>query len=268
MGITAVSRGLAAIVVGLTVGIGAAKGQNAPSAPVGAPASNSETPGVSALTAGDRPAVPIGVLVQRSGGSLARAEINNQTDPAAAGPSSVSFLAVPTPTPKLVHKHDLVTIIVNEQSTFSVNGLTDLKHSSDLDAQIDAYIQFRLANLSVSQFNPATPIELKGSATHNFKGEATVNRTDSLITQVTAEVVDVKPNGTVVLEASTKVKTDEEEQKIVLTGVCRVEDITADNSVLSTQLHNLDVKKTHTGAVRDTTERGWVPRLLDTINPF
>jgi flagellar basal body L-ring protein FlgH len=54
----------------------------------------------------------------------------------------------------------------------------------------------------------------------------------------------------------------------VLTGVCRVQDITTDNSVLSTQLFDLDVRKTHSGAVRDGTKRGFVPRALDWINPF
>jgi flagellar L-ring protein precursor FlgH len=64
------------------------------------------------------------------------------------------------------------------------------------------------------------------------------------------------------------IQTDEEEQSVILSGVCRAEDITADNTVLSTQLHDLTVRKTHKGAVRDTTKRGWIPRLLDVLNPF
>ena len=40
------------------------------------------------------------------------------------------------------------------------------------------------------------------------------------------------------------------------------------NSVLSTDLHDLDLQKVTKGAVRDTTKRGILPRLLDFINPF
>jgi flagellar basal body L-ring protein FlgH len=55
---------------------------------------------------------------------------------------------------------------------------------------------------------------------------------------------------------------------MVLTGTCRAEDVTADNSVLSTQLHDLTVKKTHTGEVRNAGRKGWIPKIVDIINPF
>ena len=90
----------------------------------------------------------------------------------------------------------------------------------------------------------------------------------SIIMRVTAEVVDVKPNGTLVLQARQRIKTDDEEQTFTLTGTCRAEDITPDNTVLSTQLFDKDVTKIHTGAVRDTTKRGLLTKLLDVLNPF
>ena len=52
----------------------------------------------------------------------------------------------------------------------------------------------------------------------------------------TAEVLDVKPNGTLVLQARKRIKTDDEEQVFVLSGTCRAEDITADNTILKTAL--------------------------------
>jgi flagellar L-ring protein precursor FlgH len=80
--------------------------------------------------------------------------------------------------------------------------------------------------------------------------------------------MDVKPNGNLVLSATKHVKMDEEEQYFTLTGVCRAEDVTADNTILSTQLENLDFVKTTKGAVHDTAKRGFIPKLLDTLNPF
>ena len=78
----------------------------------------------------------------------------------------------------------------------------------------------------------------------------------------------MKPNGTMVLQARQHIKNDEEEQMMILSGICRVEDITPDNTVLSTQIYDKDVAKTNKGALRDTTKRGWVPKLLDAVNPF
>jgi len=57
-------------------------------------------------------------------------------------------------------------------------------------------------------------------------------------------------------------------QMFVLTGICRAEDVGADNTILSTQLYNLELQKNHTGNVKDTTQQGFIPKLLNTINPF
>jgi flagellar L-ring protein precursor FlgH len=55
---------------------------------------------------------------------------------------------------------------------------------------------------------------------------------------------------------------------MTLTGTCRSEDITPDNTVLSTQIAELEIKVTNSGAVRDGSRRGWITRLLDIVRPF
>jgi flagellar L-ring protein FlgH len=71
-----------------------------------------------------------------------------------------------------------------------------------------------------------------------------------------------------VLQARKTIRADEEVQSYLLSGTCRVEDVTADGTVLSTQLHDLDLQKTHKGIVKSATERGVLPKLLDFINPY
>jgi flagellar L-ring protein precursor FlgH len=150
----------------------------------------------------------------------------------------------------------------------SSQGTSDLKRQSDIDAKVDAFARLNLANFALQPAVGATPPEIKASAARNFKGEATVDRTDSVILRVTGEVLDVKPNGTLVLQARKKIKNDEEEQTLVCSGTCRVEDITPDNTVLSTQLFDLEFTKTNKGQVRNTTKTGLIHKLLDFVNPF
>jgi flagellar L-ring protein precursor FlgH len=78
----------------------------------------------------------------------------------------------------------------------------------------------------------------------------------------------VKPNGTLVLQGRKKITTDDEYQQFLITGIARAEDVTADNTVLSTQLADFNLRKTHKGAVRNATKKGLIPKLLDVINPF
>jgi flagellar L-ring protein FlgH len=213
--------------------------------------------------------VPIGALVERAGGSLLRAEMAGQPKSGGLNPSSVSYYDVPEPKPQLLKKHDLVTIIIRENTQFASQGNTDLKHTNDLDAIIDAYVTLGYQKgLNLASHTPTNPIELKTSGQRDFNGDGQLGRQDTYTGQITAEVIDVKPNGTLVLQATEDIKTDEEEQHVTLIGTCRVQDITADNSVVSNQLFDLSLNKQHKGAIKDTTKRGFLTRLLDVINPF
>lgn len=212
---------------------------------------------------------PLAKAMQQSGGSLLRASMAATNDPNPARLQNTSFFAVPAPEPRTLKKHHLVTIIIREQSEFKSEGTTDLKRQADLEAKIEEFIKLSIQNLEIKGgAQGPTPPSVKMSGQRDFKGEATVDRTDSFTTRVTAEVVDVKPNGTLVLQARQRVKTDDEEQILTLSGVCRAEDVTPDNTILSTQLFDKDVTKVHTGAVRDTTKRGLLSKLLDVVNPF
>lgn len=95
-----------------------------------------------------------------------------------------------------------------------------------------------------------------------------MDRTDTLTARITGEVVDVKPNGTLVVQARKSIRTDEEEQQFVMTGICRAEDVAADNTVLSNQMYDLQLQKNHKGTVRSATKRGLLGQLLDFVNPF
>jgi flagellar L-ring protein FlgH len=244
-------------------------GQNIPSSGTSA---YTTSPVVAGLAPVSSPPVqlPIGLLVQRTNGSLLRAETYDQNDIASPTPRSVSYYDVPEPKPKLLRKHDLVTIIIRENSQFTTNGTTDLKHANDLNAIIDSYVMlgWQGGGPSLDEHLPVTPLQVQTSGQRDFKGTSTVERDDTFTGRITSEVVDVKPNGTIVLQATETIKTDEEEQRVTLIGTCRVEDISSDNGVLSNQLFNLQLSKQHKGAAKDTLTRGIFTRLLDWINPF
>lgn len=95
-------------------------------------------------------ATETGALMAKSGGSLMRASLAVQADPNQARGSDASFFAVPEPTPKTIKKHDLVTIIVHEESAFTSKGTSELKRTADLEAKINAFIRFKLDNLTLS----------------------------------------------------------------------------------------------------------------------
>src|SRR5688572_29716405 len=203
------------------------------------------------------------------GSSLLKATLTARPDPQQARLETVSLFAVPVPEPRTMKKHDLVTIIVREESEYTSEGNTELTKEYELDAAIEELIKLNLEEL---QINPGgvgdVPLEIRLNSSSEFTGEGSADRTDTFTTRVTAEMLDVKPNGTLVLQVRLYIKTDEEEKEMVLSGICRAEDVSIDNTILSSQLFDKKLVTTHKGAVRDSTKRGWVPRLLDFLNPF
>jgi flagellar L-ring protein precursor FlgH len=207
-------------------------------------------------------------LLRTNGGSLLRATLTAQADPRQAKLSDVSFFSVPEPQPQSFKKHDLITIIVREQSEVSSQASTDQKRQNDMDAKLDSFIKLNLKNLHLTGDAISSPLEAKGNVDREFKGDGTLDRSDSFTGRITAAVLDVKPNGVLVLQARKSIKTDDEEQVFILTGDCRAADVMPDNTILSTQLYDLDLIKNNSGAMRDVTQRGWLTKLLDAVNPF
>jgi len=223
---------------------------------------------------------PLGEVMGQTGGSLYQAQALLTPPPANTDPAdlphpgtvaAVSFFTVKEQLPKTYKKHDLVEILVQEDSTYSSNGNSDLERQTDENAELDNFITLNLDKLRLGGIIPggATAVpEIKSELDRDFKAQGSVDRTDTMTERITAEVVDVKPNGNLVLQAIKDIKTDEEEHRIVLTGTCKADDITADNTLLSTQLFDLNVTENTGGAVRDATKRGWLVRLLDFASPF
>lgn len=181
---------------------------------------------------------------------------------------ATSFFYVPEPEPRVIRKHDLVTIIIREESQSKSDAKANMKRESDIDARIEEFIKIASGALLTGGGVTDPVPSIKASAEREFKGNGKVDRTDSFTARIQAEVVDVKPNGTLVLQARKRIKTDEDEQTFILSGICRADDVTALNSVLSTQLFDLELHKTTRGPVRDSTKRGAVHKFLDWLNPF
>lgn len=214
-------------------------------------------------------AAPASTTLQQNGNSLLKASLSRGADDGALNLRQVSWTAVAANPPRKIAKHDLVTIIIREESQTRSKGSSETSKESSIEAKVEEFIalNFKKILLQGGGAGPVPP-SVKASAKRETTGEASVDRSDSFTARITGEVIDVKPNGTLVIQARKTIVTDNEEQQFTLSGSCRGEDITADNTVLSTQLYDLRLTKQHQGAIYDATKRGWLIRKLDEIDPF
>ena len=85
---------------------------------------------------------------------------------------------------------------------------------------------------------------------------------------IAATVVDIRPNGSLVLEARKNIRINDNLWETALTGICRPEDIAPDNVILSRDLIDLEILKEDRGHLRDGYKRGWFSRWFDRVQPF
>lgn len=178
-----------------------------------------------------------------------------------------SLIAVVPPEPKRFRSNDLVNIVVRHQLQYQADGRLDQNRTWQLNARLSEWFRIHDRMLEQQDFQRGTP-QARFDLTDNRRSNGRNQRQDQLTTRIEATVIDVKPNGNLVLEARAEYQTDEEVQVITLTGTCRGEDVSADNSILSDKIANLEIRTTPRGAVRDTTKRGFIPRLFDAAKPF
>jgi flagellar L-ring protein precursor FlgH len=182
---------------------------------------------------------------------------------------SASLLFVQKPKPKQFAIHDQVTIIIDERSTVSADATLDTKKDYDLSAALTKFPSLQaFLEGQIENGDSQSRADLGINSKNKFKGEGTYDRTDKFSARITATVIDVKPNGVMVLEARKTIQKDKETSLLILSGTCRRDDVTDANTVLSTQLADLNLITKNEGQVKDSSTKGFIPRVLEAIFNF
>jgi flagellar L-ring protein precursor FlgH len=157
---------------------------------------------------------------------------------------------------------DLVTIVVNEQASAVSTGLTKTARASSVNAAVTSAAGVlpaasRLANLA------------NVNSTSSLNGQGTTSRQTTLTTTITARVIDVLPNGYLVIEGSKTVLVNSENQVVTIRGVVRPTDLTNANTVQSGNVAQMELKINGRGVVNDSIHRpNILYRILLGILPF
>lgn len=156
---------------------------------------------------------------------------------------------------KAMHVGDIVTVIIVEQS--SASNKSELKLNKETSNKLDA------GGTGALDFIPLMSGTIDYEKEHQGKGETTLN--GRMNARVTAEVLEIRPNGNLVIEGARTVLINDDEDRIAVRGVLRPEDIAADNTVLSTYLSEAQISYTGDGPNDNATRQGIISRILDLI---
>ena len=157
--------------------------------------------------------------------------------------------------------NDLVTVRVIEN--ISAAGTADSSLKKDGSGKAAVTKMFGVESLLPAKIDPTSLVGL--GTTTSFAGSGTTTRSGTLTAVMTARVAEVLPNGDLVLEGAREIDINGDRQMVVLTGVVRPADLTADNTVLSTQVGQLGIRYFGRGLMKDNLKPGWLIRAINMI---
>ncbi|MFQ5691992.1 MAG: flagellar basal body L-ring protein FlgH [Nitrospinota bacterium] len=178
--------------------------------------------------------------------------------------SDVAFLFTDV---KAFRVNDLLTIRIVESSEASQEATTKTGRISKLAANVKKFFGIeRLLQKNLSNFDPSAVVDASGQ--NDFDGSGKTMRKEAFTSTLTARVVDVLPNGNLVIEGNREIVVNNEVQWISLTGIVRPRDVQPDNTVLSTLIADAQIEYTGVGVVSEKQRPGWIARMLDYFWPL
>lgn len=168
---------------------------------------------------------------------------------------------------KARYVNDIVTIVVDESSSGQNKASTNTSKDTKTNAAISALMGIDTSILKANP-NMGSQIAVGGTSTNALKGAGDTSRGGKLQARVAARVVRVMDNGLLLIEGRRQLTLNEEDQYIVLTGVIRPDDITADNLILSSLIADARIIYTGNGVIHDKQRPGWLTRIVDWGWPF
>ena len=167
---------------------------------------------------------------------------------------------------------DLITIDVGESSSLAASQNSVRNRQSQVE---NAVKQFLFANSKMGTHNgglPGTEIESKSSN----KGGGSIANTQNLKGRVSVVVIDVLPNGVLILEGARMVTFSGESYYAVLKGMVRPEDIGAGfreglryrNIVSSQYIADAQIEFVSKGSLNDDQKESWYQKIASMVNPF
>lgn len=160
---------------------------------------------------------------------------------------------------------DTITVNITENNAASADSKTDVSRTANTTASIDA--------LNVYPFNrkPLTSLvgmNVDASSSNTFKGAGDVENNNTFTGTITVTVIDVLPNGNLLVSGEKQVSIGHQQEFIRLSGVVDPNQILANNSIPSSRVADARVEYKASGTISEAQVMGWLARFFLSVLPF
>ena len=160
---------------------------------------------------------------------------------------------------------DLLTVTVNITDKANIANETQRSRTSKEDSGVTNFIGAQ----TITQANKILPGRiLTTDSTSSADGKGSVNRQESLTTNVAAVVTQVLPNGNLVVEGKQEIRVNFEVREPIVAGIVRPEDIQSDNTIDSSKIAQARIAYGGRGQITDVQQPRYGQQFFDVVLPF
>ncbi|NQU08782.1 MAG: flagellar basal body L-ring protein FlgH [Candidatus Abyssubacteria bacterium] len=162
---------------------------------------------------------------------------------------------------------DIITILIVESFAATNTTSTNTDKETELDMGFQGFDDiFGLTNILGKPLstNPSFGI----NAENEFDGSGSSRRSSTITGTVTGQVTEILPTGNLRIEASQTTVINDEKNRVVFIGTVRPQDITPQNTILSTRISNAKIRYEGVGPLSTVQKRGVITEFLEFIWPF
>ncbi|MBP7336159.1 flagellar basal body L-ring protein FlgH [Niveispirillum sp.] len=159
-----------------------------------------------------------------------------------------------------------VTIQINDRAQMQNNTSRTRDGSDSIGIPNLFGLEASTNNILPNTVNPSTLVSATG--TTNSAGTGQIQRQEQINLQVAALIVQVLPNGNMVVNGKQEVRVNNEVRELTLTGIIRPEDITSANTISYEKIAEARISYGGRGNLTDVQTPRWGQQVLEAISPF
>ena len=157
---------------------------------------------------------------------------------------------------------DVITVLLDERTQGSRSTSTNVSREAKNNV-----VPTGLANRIAGNRIGLTGLNLNDASTTSA-GTGTADQTASLSGSLAVSVVEVLPNGNLVVRGEKQLSLSEGSEVIQVSGVIRPADVSPNNTVLSRRLAHSQIAYRGSGDLAAASSPGWGTKLLTRVWPF
>jgi len=161
---------------------------------------------------------------------------------------------------------DLLTVTVNITDQANFANETQRSRTNKEDSGVTDFIGSKLLSGNAAKVLPGRILTADSTASSDGKG--TIQRQETLQTNVAAVVTQVLPNGNLVVEGKQEIRVNFEVRELVVAGIVRPEDIQSDNTIDSSKIAQARISYGGRGQMTDVQQPRYGQQVMDVLLPF